>query len=276
MQQLFKYLPSNRLSVIQDLQIRFTQLSSLNDPFEMYHSLDVTTPIENVMNGGIAEVNELWNRLSPEEKTLEKSDYLEAINSIELHCEGIINQAKLTRDLSNYLDNHLGILSLTEVFDSLLMWSHYANSSQGFVLGFHSGHPWLHKTTESGTVSEPMKVKYSTKRSKVGDFSSINDALAVKPIDWSYEKEHRLCIQFKGLKPLNDNGKPIKDEFGNEIYLVNFPSELVSSVYLGARISEQNKQAIFDALEINEINCPVYEGYFCSESFAMKFREIST
>ena len=42
-----------------------------------------------------------------------------------------------------FLNLNIGILCLSEVRDSILMWGHYTDSHQGFVIGFDSDQPFF-------------------------------------------------------------------------------------------------------------------------------------
>ena len=70
------------------------------------------------------------------------------------------------------LSQQVGILCLTEVPDSLLMWAHYADSHKGFLVGFNTTHtfftnmkvlePVIYSETRVRVPLETMfdKVKY--------------------------------------------------------------------------------------------------------------------
>src|SRR5207302_2679902 len=47
--------------------------------------------------------------------------------------------------LSKNINKHIGVLCLTEVPDSQLMWSHYAGSHKGFVIEFDSQHSYFNQ-----------------------------------------------------------------------------------------------------------------------------------
>ena len=60
------------------------------------------------------------------------------------------------------------LLSLTEKYDNLLMWAHYAESREGFVIGFKTGEPLLwHHAKWKSTDSVTKKVRYSRRRPTV-------------------------------------------------------------------------------------------------------------
>ena len=47
---LYKYLPPERVDIIENLKIRFTQTAVLNDPFESFPGTAVTKPKEYYQN----------------------------------------------------------------------------------------------------------------------------------------------------------------------------------------------------------------------------------
>lgn len=49
----------------------------------------------------------------------------------------------LEKTIHDGLGKKIGILSLTENPSNLLMWAHYANSNQGFVIAFDSSHEFF-------------------------------------------------------------------------------------------------------------------------------------
>lgn len=64
----------------------------------------------------------------------------------------------------------IGALSLSDTFDNLLMWSHYANTHEGFVIEFDKSHPYFsNESFESKNLSVLGKVRYST------DFKILTD-----------------------------------------------------------------------------------------------------
>ncbi|MFT4515696.1 MAG: hypothetical protein ACI91B_004415 [Planctomycetota bacterium] len=48
---LFKYLPPSRLDVLEDLRVRFSQFSALNDPHECFASLDLVDLVTSPEHG---------------------------------------------------------------------------------------------------------------------------------------------------------------------------------------------------------------------------------
>ncbi|EPJ44297.1 MAG: hypothetical protein OFPII_35920 [Osedax symbiont Rs1] len=56
------------------------------------------------------------------------------------------NQEFLLMGIAHQDFDMYGILSMTERIDNLLMWSHYADSHTGFVIGFDPSHDFFDGT----------------------------------------------------------------------------------------------------------------------------------
>ncbi|ENM3936739.1 DUF2971 domain-containing protein [Vibrio cholerae] len=270
---LYKYLPSMRIDVIENLHIRFTQLSSLNDPFEMYHCFDSSEIIEDVFNQAVNKAHELWFSLSDKEKLEEYDSYQNCLNKLNNRHSNAEENMSMTKNLSDELNDKIGILSLSECFSNPLMWSHYADQYRGFVIGFNSDHEWFKRPDAFGDPTEIIKVKYLEKKSVISPNSaSINQILGEKSKHWECEKEYRLTSNFSEIKkhPLS---KPCLDEFGNKIFLIKIPLDVIKCIYLGPRIDINTENKIIEIVQRNGIVCDLFKGYF--HDYSIKFELIS-
>ena len=150
-----------------------------------------------------------------------------------------------------------GCLSMSEINNNILMWSHYAQNHEGFVIGFDSDHEYFNYGVEP--------VVYSDKRPFLDPTQPNQDAsiFYTKSNDWSYEKEIRKIQNF--IEPVVlENGNsfisypeevPSKyDPRLSEIKLFEFPKESISSVVLGWKSTEELKSRIVEVLRKNEMN----------------------
>ncbi|MGF1719669.1 DUF2971 domain-containing protein [Vibrio kyushuensis] len=260
--KLYKYLPVERIDVLENLKIRFTQLSSLNDPYEMLHSFDVSSIIEPSFNDGIQKLNTWWATLSVDEQQKGKPNYDKTLEELHSHRERLISKSLMTKELSELCDKLLGILSLSQTKKNPLMWSHYADSGSGFVIEFDSEHEFFHKKDPYGLVTDPIVVEYE-QALPVFDASlahSRSKLVGVKSKEWKYEQEVRLTLNLIGIKPVvNQRNRPVYDDFGNKIYLIDIPKDAIKTIYLGPRVKPESKLKILNALNENTIDCDVYE-----------------
>lgn len=277
---LFKYLPLDRLDVLANLKIRFSQLSSLNDPFETYHSIDIKTEVEDEEYQCKLDIEKHWGTLTEAEQSEQKEDYLNTLNNLKEESASIIESAMMTTGISQELDANLGVFSLSRSNEILLMWSHYADSGQGFVIEFNTEHEFFNKRNSIGLSTTPIVVKYSDRCPilKRGSACSTIDVLGVKPIQWSYEQEERITINFSGLKPSIDKktNKPATDNWGNKIYLIDIPQSVISAIYFGPRMTEESKKNALSLIRENKINCKLHESRISKGQYRIEFNEIDS
>ncbi|WP_353500056.1 DUF2971 domain-containing protein [Vibrio sp. CB1-14] len=260
--KLYKYLPVERVDVLENLRVRFTQLSSLNDPYEMHHSFNVTDLVNNLSKESRELLNEWWSDLSDDKRIELEPEYNQVLSEIEENSGNLIRENKMTSEMSKLMDKVIGVLSLSQTNESLLMWSHYADSGCGYVIEFDSNHEFFHRPGLNGVSTDPIVIKYEESPNlldigKVYDSSSI---LGVKSSEWAYEKEVRLTLNFIGIKPqVNSDNRPIIDPFGNKVYLADIPKDAIKSIFFGPRTSVDTKNRILKAINDNYIECQVFE-----------------
>ncbi|MEX1200000.1 MAG: DUF2971 domain-containing protein [Methylophaga sp.] len=250
--EVYKYLDDRRTKILSDGLIRFTQPKFFNDPFEV-------KPV-------IKELGKDPHTVSALNENYEQS-LREAYQILPLEAQRLISLADLLKNkllreklvpsvlsrmdqqttylvdtLQTHLVANLGILSLSEVPDNLLMWAHYANEHKGFVVGFFSENEFfVQKRSEVDQLRHLRKVRYSETR-PVLTFSQINDIddLMVKSADWAYEKEWRV------IQALVD-----ADRVAGDVHLFKIPFSAFNSVRIGARASQEMKKEIYSLLERN-------------------------
>lgn len=229
---VYKYLPPCRLDVLEHSRIRFTQPAALNDPFETFPCFLDFGP-----------------RLFNEMRDLETKEFGVQASQQSLHKLEIMVTKKLL-ELPHILSRHFVILSLSRIRDNAIMWSHYADSHRGFLIGFDANSDFF--SPGAGKARDGlMSVRYSNKRYKVpkGGFRSLDDPGAreanaglffTKGINWSYEREMRI------LAHPNSADAVLPDPSGYEIRLFNFPVDCVKEVIFGFKISEPDQHRAFD------------------------------
>ncbi len=145
-------------------------------------------------------------------------------------------QAFADEDLYDRQNKHYGIFSCSLKWNSILMWSHYANSHKGFCIGLNA-----EKIKESGLFGKLGSVKYEKEfpaiKPKIAERNEqlIEDSFIqthTKAENWCYEEEYRFSITtFPEELTLSDR-------------VVNLPDECFVNVILGIYIPEVQKEAI--------------------------------
>jgi len=277
--KIYKFFSQKRIEqILVDSMLRFTQSSELNDPFESRpHIEGLINPnmIKNIMTED--ELNKLLDQAI--QSTPEVHETL-LDNSIKLTPEQIqkIHQdAKIILDLMPPLlntkfyemsDKKFGILSLTSKFDNLLMWAHYANSHQGFVVEFKKNHSFFSQNDYINKFLGTLQaVTYSKERPQdyLHDLNTQKVYLT-KSDDWIYEEEYRMFL------PL-ENATEIKEE---TTYLFKFPLDMISAIYCGCNMSNENVETILQLInsekELSHIQ--VYRANLSQKFYALEFNQL--
>ena len=193
---LYKYLKPDRLDVLEHRRIRFTQPGDLNDPCEFRPT------IQGVASdaGLTAFFDANFERLVDQELTkfgalAQFSSQPDLKGYLLQHKEMVLEllrsfQPQLVQSLSPEIDRRfnqeVGVLCLSEVRDATLMWGHYTDGQQGFVIGLDSDHPFFRKrrgpNDEFGFLRQ---VTYQAERPKVVFMETTGaDWLQTKSLDW--------------------------------------------------------------------------------------------
>ena len=153
---------------------------------------------------------------------------------------------RITKAMHTGFENHIGVLSLTENPHNLLMWAHYADSHQGFVIQFDASHKFFYqRKSKDDQLRHLRPVSYSRDRPSL-TLSQVNglDYCLAKSMDWSYEKEWRLIFS------LADSNEKIKAE-PYDVHLFKIPFEAMTSVIIGARSIAKTVSQIKEVLSAN-------------------------
>jgi hypothetical protein len=208
----YKYRGAGRMDLIRERKFLFQPYHQFNDPFECRFVLN---PPPN------------------ERARAELDGYHAEWAEVKVWTEGRIGQ--------------LGILCLSKVRDSILMWSHYADNHRGFVAGFDLDHSFFRKSADYidptyrvkmpfpepgfGTLRE---VVYSNQRRPIELGEGVPwDAFFTKSTPWRYEKELRI---FRTLGEA--------DSKSGDRHFFTYPPEMLRVVVLGANAGRELREEI--------------------------------
>lgn len=248
---VYKYVIPERIDVIENGRIRFTQAAALNDPFEMY-------PCFNLFNESLKEHFRNLLKREPERFNVREA----VLGEFMLPKMVSAHTLKFQRDLGN----RYPMLSLTKKRNNLLMWSHYAYAYRGFVIGFDSDSPFFHKE-KPRRMSPLFEVKYSNKRLVLPRFEECKteeiheQILLIKSEHWSYEEELRMFA-----KP-NAADVVLKGNDGLPIYLFKFPPECIREIIFGRLMKRRLMRKISDIAKRLYPNAELFEARLNETSF---------
>lgn len=273
---LYKYYPPETMGrVLSNRKTRFSPLIEFNDPFEL-NTHEVHTFSE--FDFGHALANEIYEVLIAGEEIGGTGPLVELIKAyvrgeikdrspydfamdlgVEMAKKKIIRvPSPLTNKVQFRLAKIMGAFCVSETFDNLLMWAHYAKNHEGFVLGID---PWQVRDAfrflapviyqETYPKSEDARLAASTYlgRSKGKDESGAKTAnrwFFTKSKEWAYEREWR-AIRESGCDPTADH-----KSYDINAQLVEIPSTAICSLHVGCRSSaEIAVEYVAKAREIN-------------------------
>lgn len=153
--------------------------------------------------------------------------------------------------------------------DNLLMWSHYADSHKGVVIGFRINQ-------KPFKDNPPLRMKYSQQRfildeQRICDndvWEYIKSILLTKSNKWRYENECRFI--FDGLK----NKDLIIWYDHNDNPVIKLSNEAIDCVYIGARVSSGNEKMIKNIIETQYSNEIITKkAKLCHTGFGIEFLE---
>ena len=183
---VYKYFPPNleRFKSIQNNRLWYSAPIRFNDVFDSDFPIDREAIFKSFLSQvpggrGVRAGSPMWKQLRSE----------------------MPRNVKEFKDCLNQVRSTTGVACFSESFDSLLMWSHYAQNHQGMCVEYEL----LKFNSELGF--SPVPVVYSNKRVQLSslNINSIENStleflimcLTSKSTEWSYENEWRI-IRDKG------------------------------------------------------------------------------
>lgn len=185
--------------------LKFTGTDALNDPSELVPIMNrdaVRDSLAAIRHSGYSDQQFEWlgrqeqvlRLLSPETQAIPRPPTKEAANRMLRSAvyENLDSMEKMVVQTIKLIRSRVGILSLTERYDSLPMWAHYGVQAQGFVVGFE-GLERVFPDNETGSLNVLKPVRYVIDIVGMTHDPSTQDNLFFsKFADWSYEREWRV------------------------------------------------------------------------------------
>ena len=241
-----------------------------NDPYDCEFCIHPDALLEILDRQTYIKILEEQFRLKPKEKKkiLNTKNIGSTIQQI-LRNHGVKLQKSLVNVLQDKLNSSMSevkdsvrVVCLSEVYDSILMWSHYAQNHTGFCIEYDF--------EENNMFYKRLyPVKYTTDRYAISkaDMSHSNTRWIYKTICsksdvWSYEKEWRIVTaNFEKMGLKNLEGKYVFDLKTN-----------IKAFYLGAKIAEKFKEEIIKFGKNNNIH--VYQMILSPNSYELNAQRI--
>jgi hypothetical protein len=244
---LYKYVPPARLDVLRNLRIRFTQPGAQNDPFELRPVVDRFRRREVARHALAKPLSEEWDRQFSDK--ILKQFGSQFVNEVErIHPGYLASKKEAALAMADAESDHgalelivqhlnaLGIFSLSEVPDDLLMWAHYAANHTGFVLEFDGEHTWFWaQRPEEDDCGTLKKVSYADEPSSLYLAElKAHEVFYTKGKKWEYEREWRI------IRPLAESSMSLNEG----VFLFDVPATAITGVIAGLRTSSESLQEL--------------------------------
>ena len=146
-------------------------------------------------------------------------------------------------DTTKKMQSGFGVLSLSELSTSILMWSHYSASHTGFCIEYNFSDLPYHDLRRRlcFPVYYRKKLTDATRYLAKTDLRNFNNLFwqylcLLKSDEWAYEREWRIVF-------------PTGSEFANDEIILPKPS----SIKLGTRVNSEDRQWMIDFCKRHEI-----------------------
>lgn len=244
-QRLYKYYGPDRLDILATRLLRYSPLGAFNDPFEgrpEVTGLSTSEQTISLIDKHLPEeTRRAYESLPPyvQATVPYKQVYFMAQALAQAKETEILGQLQAQMPMimsfvSGKLDELLGVFCLSEVPDSILMWSHYGASHAGFVLEFDSKHTHFNEVkSRDDDLRRLRRVLYrDTRPSSHLDAMTTTELFLVKSAHWAYEREWRIVRALSDADTVLP-GTPFP------VHLFAFPSQALTGVIIGARATRE-------------------------------------
>jgi hypothetical protein len=233
---IYKYVAPCRADILERKLIRFTQPTLFNDLFEAKPRISYGLTLEEIkrtLSRAWAENGWCNDAIKNFEENV-SSEFLEDFSFLSYdHHE----------ELYSVFGSAIGILSLTEEPNNLLMWAHYAQNHEGFVIGFDPLDSFFSESSNQQQLGPLQKVIYAADRpTKTLKSIPIRDVYLTKSKEWEYEREYRL-LRWADKPDLRIDREPVP------ICLYKLPTSCIKTVIFGCRMKNETIDIITRVLK---------------------------
>jgi len=239
--------------IITHQEIYFPKPSMFNDPF------DGNIPIR-------------WDKMTYEDCFKENYKLAKIINknASEKQMQKIVQKImddkslwhpdNLKKERDHQIEdwnNKIGLLSLSETNENILMWSHYANNHKGFVVGIDTNDL---ATKHNFDYIEPIKYTetYPIINGTTETTERFYSKFFTKSELWNYEKEWRIS----------------KNHIENRIVKLNKNS--IKEIILGCQMNEDDQREIIRIIKSEYANTiDIYHAKKHEEEFRIQLEKIN-
>jgi hypothetical protein len=246
---LYKYARLNQYSEASftTATIWLSPPSQLNDPFECRPWLTFDATQEQIVASLARTLLRRYSNLTPEEV------HARALQMF-LTKKPTLDWEQTRGGMIKKFSERIGLYCMSQVSNSILMWSHYAQDHLGYCLQFEA-------TDFTPVFGGAQQVRYAEDLPSVDIFTTptedqVDRIFTTKFVGWSYEQEWRLID--------HERGPGRRD----------YPAELLKGVIFGLRMPQEDRVQIRNWLEKRGHPVKLYEAIQDQRRFAIEVREV--
>lgn len=236
-------------SIFEHNELYFRNPNKFNDPFDCKALLTLERDwnqeeyIKFVMNNAR---DSKGGDLDNEEKQWYKEEAINAFINLDRNQLSRKFNKIIKKGLAKSI-NEIRILCLSEKYNDILMWSHYADGHRGFVLQFDT------EALLQNFKQRPQKVFYPPVESypSIKDFNERDCThmfLITKSSQWEYEEEWRILMHIEDKDNPNEEGKVYK-----------FEKSLIAGIILGCEMKDPKKEKISEWIREYHPQVKIYD-----------------
>lgn len=234
--------------IFTDNELYFSSKNQFNDPFDCKFGYSFTATKPEIKKYFKA----MLDRSRPDLNRRQKKRWI-----VEQMKTFNLNDPDLERMMIEGTDeiiSGIGICSLTEVPDDILMWSHYADSHKGFCIK-------LLDDEKERFIQGTYQVSYSDEFPIVNPIRDdvdvrMNKTLLTKAKHWDYEKEWRTIDHEKGTG------------------IKKFPPHLLVGVIFGCKMTENHKEKIREWCADRGHSVTFYQAQEASHTYSLEITKV--
>lgn len=237
--KLYKYrtYSERSLNMLKNEVVWAATPESFNDPFDCHLVPGKNKNTDDLQNQVFQIISELYPKEEAEKQIKEIKDRNKHKPIVEIEDKNLTKHFEQAKQM--------GIFSLSEKKDQILMWSHYADYHKGFCLEFHR-EDHMHNFLDHFMCRPVIYEREYPNLNRTLDHWEIN--LYTKAIDWKYEAEWRLV--FKKGGQLYPNPSPL------------------TGIIFGLKMPEEHKINLLDTIP-NKKGITFYQAERKPGSFAL-------
>jgi hypothetical protein len=286
-ESFFKYTTRSTAHAILDSgTLRWSSPNCFNDPFDMQFDLYVDIDEERITR---LTIDSLWTAFYSPEGIKAGNPLGDLIRQYRSIFPKLSRDAfgtafgELIRGMCRRLPAHVSelnlrfqegmkhakVLCLSERRDSVLMWSHYADSHEGVVFelacvpeldsAWGSAMRVTYRDVMPPAFDDESLIRLGSGQGHSSPRALLDKFVTAKAQDWAYEREWRVVLH------LTDPSQRTQD--------IRFSPPELAAIYLGCRMSDEHKAEIASKIRTNFPGTKILAAEKMEGEFALRFSD---